>query len=198
MKIESNEFAGLWYVVVRDAVPGQSRWDDDSVDEWLAEVAPGGMAVGLTPCSSFLILMSKAVVIELSGALSAFANTADERAATFRSLAQYLASDLSIMEASPTGEKLPVGVHPWSFGDSSIWEFVRLPKDQVGAVVEEVRRDPVLSDPLVGRYEDYMPLFGDSFSAQMVVDALDAQQLSGDMLVVRESLRDWVAWAGER
>ena len=33
-----------------------------------------------------------------------------------------------------------------------------------------------------------MPLFGDSFSAQMVVDALDAQQLSGDMLMVRESL----------
>lgn len=195
MEIESNEFAGLWYVVVRDAVPGQSRWDDDSVDEWLASVAPGGMAVGLPPSSSFLILMSKGVLMELSGALLAFANTADERAATFRSLGQYLASDLSIMEATPTGEKVPVGVHPWCFGDSSIWEFVRLPEDQVAGVVDEVRRAPELSDPLVGRYEDHMPLFGDSFSAQMAVDALDAQQLSGDMLVVRESLRDWAAWA---
>lgn len=198
MAIESSEFAELWYVVVRDAVPGQSRWDHDSVDEWLAEVAPGGLAVGLTPSSSFLILMSKGMVIELSGALSAFANSAGERAASFRSFGRDLADDMSIMEASPTGEELPVGVHPWSFGDSSIWEFERLPKDQVASVVHEVRRDPELSDPLVGRYEDYMPLFGDSFSAQMAVDALDAQQLSGDMLVVRESLREWVAWAGKR
>lgn len=198
MDIESNEFAGLWYVVVRDAVPGRSRWDDDSVDEWLACVAPGGLAVGLTPSSNFLILMSKEVLIGLSGALSAFANSGDERAASFRSFGRDLADDLSIMEATPTGEKVPVGVHPWCFGDSSIWEFVRLPEDQVAGVVDEVRRDPELSDPLVGRYEDYVPLFGDVFSAQMVVDALDAQQLSGDMLVVRESFRDWVAWAGKR
>ncbi|MET3770257.1 hypothetical protein ABIB15_002967 [Marisediminicola sp. UYEF4] len=168
------------------------------MDEWLACVAPGGIAIGLTPSSDFLILMSKGVLLELSGALSAFANSADERAATFRSLGRELAEDISIMEASPTGEKFPVGVHPWCLGDSSIWEFVRLPDDQVAGVVEEIRRDPELSDPLVGRYEDYMPLFGDSFSAQRMVDALDAQQLSGDMLVVRESFRDWVAWAGKR
>lgn len=173
---------------------GATRWHgEDDADAWMASIGlPDSLSMMLEPHHSFLMLSSRRILDILAAALSAFAEHRPDRASEFREFAEILATDSSSMWATAPAEEHPLGVHPWCFGDCTYWQLWRLSAEEAERVAAALRAD---SHPavIVARLEEYVPFGGDLFTARMLLEALEMHDAEGEVLVVRDSLRAWIA-----